>query len=622
MKPTDADIFDFVMGFVSHSRRYKEQYVDKWIEVLLNFMVEPYDQNSIRTIGRPYGQGQRRTGGSRSRGATHEMILKDGETHKAIMSYAAHLVLSLLGDRKGEYVKALPVGYEDATGKGRTVTRTTRYNFSRPGVFRNMTSAIIDMLLFGTSVVKTPWKYREREQLIRDVEQSGNGEEFSEFVRGMGVQADYVDLICVDVQDFFPDPAHTMIQNMVGVAEKMRFNEMQAQAKADRRLWRPEAVEKAVGGHNTQAGNDSSSQTDDFRENIDQPTDNGQLGNFNPMIAFRYLGDVPWEDEGSSRRQITVLNGQIVEDIAYPYADPNLPYHELTINPTTGRFYGVSPAEVIRFDQDLMDAVKGLSAEAVIRQVHPPIAFDEDSGLDVAALRRWSPDMPIPIRGGPNAVGTIKYDANVFAGFAQMDKTKVGMQETFGANAAFQAQGLGSSRASATQANFQQQQALGRPELAAAVLERESMPSIAMGMLRRDQQFLTSEDLAERVGEDPEPSWIGDIMGEFDIMFLGSRIAMSRQEKLQAYDRLAALTGAIPEARAQIPWQLLLRNLIGDTMELPEVAAMIGDQQQMMLNLMIQQLTGQTGSGNGNGAVQSSEPAGALPAQVGGGPVG
>jgi hypothetical protein len=624
-RPEKADVYDFVMGFVSHSRRYKSQFVDTWTEVLLNFIVEPYDYQSNRSVDRPYVAGQRRSGyyynGRATPGATtSEIVLKDGETHKAIMSYAAHLVLSMLGDRKGEYVKAHPVGYEDAKGKARTVTKLMRYNFARPGTFRSMVSAVIDMLLFGTSVVKTPWKYKEREMPVREIFTDEDGFEVDEFVRTKVEAYNDVCLKAVDVQDFFPDPGETSICDMVGVAEKMRFNEMQARSMAEDRRWKASAVTRAIHNHQkaeSPGGSRKSHHEDEFREGIDQPYDKGPNEQFNPMIAFQYHGDVPWEDEGSSRRRITVLNGEIVEDKPYPLADPNLPYHELTINPMTGRFYGVSPAEIIRFDQDLMDAVKGLSAEAVIRQVHPPIAFDEDSGIDVAHLRRWSPDMPIPIRGGPKSVGTLRYDASVFTGFAQMAETKTSMQETAGANSAFQAQGLGSSRASATQANFQQQQALGRPELAAAVLEKECMPSIAQGMLRRDQQFLTSEDLTLRVGEDPQAVWIGDIMGEFDIQFIGSRMAMTRQEKLQAYDRLASMTAAIPAAQAMVPWQMMLRNLIGDVLELPEVAAQIGNPDDMMRNLIIQMLSGQgQGAGNGNATVPGAEPAGALPGQV------
>lgn len=150
------------------------------------------------------------------------------------------------------------------------------------------------------------------------------------------------------------------------------------------------------------------------------------------------------------------------------------------------------------------------------------------------------------------------------------------------------------------------------------------MPAIARSFLRRHQQFLEDDEaLALRVGKIPQPVWLGDIMGDFDIQFSGSRLAMSRQEKLQAYDRLVAFTSAIPQAGAMVPWVQLLGSIIGDVLELPEVAAHIGDPQIMQMNLVLNQLAqaGQ-GAGNGNATSPAAQPAGMLPAQAGGNAVG
>ena len=93
--------------------------------------------------------------------------------------------------------------------------------------------------------------------------------------------------------------------------------------------------------------------------------------------------------------------------------------------------------------------------------------------------------------------------------------------------------------------------------------------------------------------------------------------AMSRQQKMQAYDRLISYASMNPVFAAMLPNLQLAQELIGDTLELPEIAAMVGDPEQFQLNLMMQQLLG-GGAGNGNGTALSAEPAGALPAQVSG----
>jgi hypothetical protein len=607
------------MSFVANSRRYKDQFVDRWREVLSNFIVDPEDFTTS-TVSRPYDKS--RYGGiHQSRG----VILKDAETHKAVMTYASRLVLTILGDRRGEYIHAVPTGWEDASVKGPTVTKLLRYTFGLPGHFRTMVEAVIDMLLFGTAVVEVNWKYQEREQLVRSAS-SVDGVIVDEFVRQRVVAYDDPLISVVDNQNFFPDPSNHRIENMTGVAKKFQTTAMDARAMAKAEIYSKSAVEEAIA--NMEAADDpdhTSERSEMFREGIDQPWHTGQVDDFTPMVGFEYWGEVPWEDDkGSSRRVITVLNAVVVRDDPYPLADSELPFRALTINPVQGRFYGVSPAEVIRWDQSLQDAIKILLAEAIIRSVHPPIAYDIDSEIDLNKLRRWQPDIPIGIRGGPNSVGTLKYDANVFNGFSQAQALKTSMQEASGALSVVQGQGLPHGRASATEAGFTAEQALNRPELASALLEKDAMPAIARSVLRRHQQFLEDdEDLALRVGEQPQPAWIGDIFGDFDISFVGSRLSMTRQEKLQSYDRLVSLTAAIPQAGLMVPWMDLLQNIIGDTLELPEVAATMGNPQTIQLNAILNQMAqaGQ-GAGNGNGTSPSAQPAGQLPAQAGGNAVG
>jgi hypothetical protein len=610
----DARAYDFVMNFISVSKRYKDPHIEKFQEVLANFIVDPQDF-SASSVEQPYIKGQRRHI-HRSRG----IILKDAETHKAIMTYAAKLVQTVLGDGRGEYVRADPVGWEDATTKSPTVTRLLRYAFALPGHFRTMVEAVVDMLLFGTAVVEVNWKYQEREQLVRSVEDFG-GVTIDDFTRQRVVAWDDPTISVIDIQDFYPDPSHYRIEDMLGVAKKITLTAMQAREKVAQGIYREQAVERAIKMLGVRSDENRERHEEAFREGIDQPEYRDTPDDFVPMLAFEYWGEVPWEDDrGSSRRVITIINSVVVRDDPYPLADADLPFRSMTINPVVGRFYGVSPAEVIRWDQSLQDAVKILLAEAIIRQVHPPVVYDMDADIDLNKLRRWSPDIPIGSRGGANSVGTLKYEAGVFSGFQQAASLKQSMQEASGALGIIQGQGLGTKRSSATEAAFTGQQALSRPELAAMLLERDAMPLIGKSLVRRYQQFLEDdEDLRLRVGAMPQPIWIGDIMGDFDIAFVGSRQAISRQEKLQAYDRLAAMTAALPQAGLQVPWQLLLSTIVGDVLELPDVAALIGDPTVIKTNIVLNHLAQQgQGAGNGNATVPTSEPSGLAPAQAAG----
>jgi hypothetical protein len=616
------------MGFISHSKRFKDQHIERWREVLANFIVDP-DDYPVGSVTSPYSKG--REGQRRHSG----IVLKDAETHKAIMTYASRLVLTVLGDPRGEYIRAQPTGWEDAGPKADTVTKLLRYSFALPGVFRTMVEAVVEMLLFGTAIIEIPWRYQEREQLVRGV-QSFDGITTDTFTRQRVVAYDDPTMTVVDHQDFYPDPSQYRIEDMAGVAKGFDINALKAREMAEAGIYTKSGVEEAVAAFGRQSGDsdsDKDTRQERFREGIDLPEYTDEDGDFTPMRGIEYWGEVPWGsnrdqdvERAASRRVVTLLNGIVVRDDPYPLSDPDLPFRALVINPVCGRFYGVSPAEVIRYDQSLQDAIKILLAEAIIRSVHPPIAYDIDSEIDLNKLRRWTPDAPLGIRGGPNAVGTLRYDGNVFNGFQQTAALKQSMQEASGALSVLQGQGLGTSRASATEAGFAAQQSVNRPEMAAVLLERDAMPLIGKSFLRRYQQFLEDDaDLARRVGELPQSVWIGDILGDFDIIFSGSRLAMSRQEKLQSYDRLISLAQAIPQAALMLPWFQLLQQITGDTLELPEVASKIGDPQVMQQNALLlgvaTQAGGQGGAGN-NGVPSRSSPPGQLPAQAGGNSVG
>lgn len=610
------DAHSFVMGFIANSKHYRSQYIERWREIMANYVVEPYGEGQL-AASNPYRAGR----GSRNGTYRSGITLKSGETHKIITTYASKLVLGALGDTRAEYVQAEPVGYED-TKKAATVSKLLRYAFSQEGAFRTLVEAVTDMLLFGTSVVEIPWVYIEREMLVRNIESVG-GVELDNFTRETVVAYDDVQLNVIDIQDFYPDPSEYILEKMSGVAKRFRMNAMEARSKVGGPSgYKKDAVEKAIkyaGGKSPDEPRDAH-YDENFRENLDQPSDRKSHPDFQEMVGFEYWGEVPWEDDGgSSRRVITVLNNVVVRDIPYPLADECLPFRSLTINPVCGRFYGISPAEVVRYDQDLQDAVKILLAEAIIRQVHPPIAYDPMGEVDLAKIKAWDPDVLIPVQGGPNMIGTVKYDAGVYSGFQLAAAEKAEMQETSGATAGLQGQSLSSKRMSATEAQNTIAQAMDRPELAAALLERDALPKIGKSILRRYQQFIRdTEDLALRVGKMPQPFWIGDILGDYDVRFVGSRMAMSRQQKLQAFDRLVSYISVLPTAQALLPNIEILQMIVGEVLELPEVAQQIGDPQTVLLNMLMQQQAGGMTASNNNGQAVSSEPAGAMPAQMNG----
>ena len=600
--------YRFVMSFISTSDKYRQQFVEKWQEVASNFIVDGAQTFATGGETSPYS----RTKVYRS--PKNRIFLRDPETHKLVMTYAAKLARTIFGDRKGEFVQAQPVGYEDVA-KSQVVTRLLRYDFNLPGHFRTFVEGLVDMVLFGTSVVECYWRYEEQEVVVRHAVSDGVTEVSSTSRMTVPIYDD-VCLRNVDILDFYPDPARYRIEEMSGCAKKFKMNGFEANRLADSGYYSKARVQEAL---DSAVKSVVGTKEQSFRSGLDQPAQADPVPGFREMIGYDYWGNIPEDadvrdDETGdriTRGVVTILNQKVVRARNWPLTDPRLPFFSLIINPVQGRFYGISPAEVVRFDQSFADAMKILLAEAIVRQVHPPIAYDSDADFDVAKLREWKADLPIPVRGGPSAIGTLRYDANIANGFSLLTGLKQEIQGGSGALGSIQGEN-GPDRESATGAQSRMQMAMDRPELAGMVLESECLPPIAKAMLMRNQQFIEdTEDLARRVGEMPTPFWIGDILGDFDIRFVGSRNGMSSQEKLMSLQTLAQFGTAFPAFQAMMPNAEVAQMIVGDLLNLPEAAAQIGNLQAMQQNVALTQAMAQAGGQGGpaqNGVPVAPQP--------------
>lgn len=611
--------YKFVMSFIAASKTFRDQFTSKWQEVVANFILEGAQlDNTAAGLTSPYSRDRV------YRSQKNKIFLRDPETHKLVMTFASKLVRSILGDRDGEFIKATPVGYED-TKKAQVVTRLLRYGFLLPGHFRTLVEAVVDMLLFGTSVVELYWRLDEKEILVRQFETDGVTEAPTEFHMPVPVYDDPC-IRNVDVMDFYPDPSRYRIEEMGGCAKGFEMYAHEALKLAESGYYDKAAVQKALGG--SMPGTPTGSQEDSFRAGLDQPAQKISVTDFKKKKGFEYWGSIPAECEVRDTITgelvtygiVTILNEYVVRAAKWPLTDSRLPFFAFVINPVQGRFYGISPAEVVRFDQGFADALKELMATAVIRMVHPPIAYDPDADInDLAKLREWKADLPIAVRGGPNAIGTLKYAADLNGGWSMVSNLKQDIQGGSGALGGIQGEN-GPDRESATVGSQRIQMALDRPELAGMMLEQDTLPPLANSMLKRNQQFLQdTEDLKKRVGELPDPFWIGDIMADFDIRFVGSRNAMTRQEKLQGFDRLAAYSASSPAFQMMLPNLEIAQWVTGELLGLQEIAAQVGDPQTVMMNMLLAQQNQAKAGPAQNGVPAQAEPAGMLPAQAGGG---
>jgi len=622
VKPLD-DQADWVMSFVDDSRQARSSMDAVWSETEQNFLVRPMDDISLGSSTRhPLQSSLSDVSTPRSRALS---VLKDPETHQQVMTIVSKVGLALL-PQDDSFVEAIGVGFEDIH-KASTVNKLEEYVFRLPNHFVVFIEWLMSQGIYGTGIMQGFWHFQEELRNQRDIifdEYIGE----TSIVRPM-MTATYDDpkLILVDVRDFYPDAGNTRMSDMMGAATRFKIGAAEAFRRAARGQYKMEAVKRAV---ERQMSMDAE-ETKDHPDGEDATSMSGRREShpdFAQLIGYEFYGEAPFKaakgdagfEDGITRRVITVLCGETVRSDPWPR---RLPFFDGRVLPRLNSFWGIAPAEIIRYDQDFADTLKMMLADAVVRMTHPPILYDKDADMDLAKLRAFRPRVPIGARfRGSAPVEMLRYSPPLNDAFAMYSGVKGQMREASGALGAIQGLGLGSKRYSASEAVQTFQQALDRPEMFAQVVEREYLPPIGKYILELYQEFMPDGEegaleLQRRVGQSEIPVSLSDIMPEFDIKFVGSRVEGGNQRKLEAFREIVTAS-ANPTVAQLIPWIPLLRKWFR-SLGAHDVAAMVGNQEVMALNMMLTQLGGQNAlAGNNNGTVPKAPPSGLLPSQVSG----
>lgn len=623
VKPMD-DQADFVCSFVDDSSEKRSPMEDIWDETEQNFLVRPLEDLSLSSSTRhplysTLGEVNMAKGRTLS-------ILKDPETHQEVMTIVAKIVLVLFGEPG--FVKARGVGFED-TYRAEAVGKLIEHVHRLPGHYQAFLEWIMSMGVYGTGILRSAWLYQEETRMQRIVQVDEMGMQLSSFSEVVRPVWDDPSIEHIGIRDFFPDPGYTATRLMNGCVERFKITAAEAYRRAAKGIYEYDAVKRAC----------ERAMDEDSKEAEQKPhTDPSQLlhrsasyHEFVPLVGYDYYGETPFRaskdgvkfDDGISRRVITVLAGETVRSKPWPR---RIPFFDGRLIPRLGSFYGISPAEIIRYDQDFADTLKMMLADAVVRATHPPLIYDKDAELDLAKLRAYKPRIPIGARfRGQEPVQQLQYNPPVQPAFSMYTGVKQQMREASGALGSIQGIGLGINRASATEAQQTFQMAMDRPELFAKVIETEYLPPIGKYILELYQEFLPDgEDgaleIRKRIGESAFPVELLDILADFDIEFVGTRAEGGRQQKIAAFREIVQAS-ANPVVAQLIPWIPLLRKWF-DGIGAHDIAAMVGNPMLIQLNTLLTQIGGpNTMAGNGNGEMPDQQPVGMMPAQAEGQPL-
>jgi len=606
--PRPEEEAEWVLSFVEHSAKARQFMEAIWAETRSNYLVLPFQETAyLGRVDFPYLEGRDLAG--RYRGYA---VLKDPESHQIVESLLGSEMVALFGDLRGA-VQARPVGFEDAR-KAAVASRLLTYDFSLEGTIRSFYEWSKDAKIYGTGILEAYWDLVEEPAVTRRVEVDLLGNQISsEEFDPQSVVYDDPRVCPVDPMDFFPDPGASRVSEMEGCAKRFRTTAHKARSNP---RYDQEAVERAIrlgGSEDSRTKRDSA-----FRSLVDKPDPSSPHPDLKPLVGYVYYGWVPYEPyDGFKRRRIEVLQGVLVR--SEPWFG-RLPFFEHTHCPIQGRFWGLSPLEVIRFQQDFSDSMKMSIADAVTRMVYAAPIVDSTAEVDLARLRRWRPDRPILARS-VEAIRFLNYTPPVGAAQGAYAQEKSQMREATGATGIFQGFGLGVNRASGTEAAATFQRAGVRPEAQYMLIEREYLPALGRYLLWLNRRFLDDDEaLRKRIGDVPPGSTLQDIDSDFDVAFVGTRQLSSRQELLAAYRELIGMA-ANPLIAAHVPWPEVIARFFRQ-LGLFEEAQALSDPTVAVRNLMMQMVQGARSQATGNQANQPSlAPVGTTAAEAQGGPL-
>lgn len=589
---------EFCLDFVEQSTKYKTPFVPIWDEVQDNYMVVPFGGSPIDAISAL--MGLRTTGVIRK---TTETVsrLKDPETHQIIETLTSEALALLLGI--DDYIRALPIGIDDPE-KARLISRLLMAVFDQPGMYRTHYQLFKNAYLYGTSIVEVGWEQRERDQVV----QKPRFDKVTGAYQGTTLESDsviYRDRVLmreINLRDFYPDPSGTRIhEDMNGVAKRFRTTRWKARALAAAGTYDKAATERAL------YLADVANQKPPARYG-DQPFPG--LANIMPPNAyglttgFEFWGEVPFKRPGGRNRVITLLNGQWVRGKPNMFLDGDIPIKEIVVNPISGRFFGLAPAEVIRFLQDAADNFLMLFTDAADLAIRGPLLMGQAFGGDAERLKSRRMNDVILCKN-PDMVKPLPYEFNALtmAG-TEMLRRKMTMREASGASNPLQA--IGAEKAqTATETNTLLRLSTQRVSTSVTLIERDDYPWIGRTTHSRIRQFAEPVIVARLAGDIFHVK-LEDIDEDADVRFVGSQQGGSPAQIVQTHTAAIDSLGAAPPGLVERFPDLFIR-LFRDGMKIPDAERIVNQsiavsrQQQQMEQEQEAQMLARKGSQKSGG---------------------
>jgi len=577
---------EFMLDFIQRSNAKRQDFLDIWDEVLENYLVS-FPKSGV-LLERGFNQVETQNGLVRA-----SSRLKDPETHQIVESLSGQALGLLLGAR--DYMTTMPVGLNDYE-KSRFLAKTLMAALDEPGVYRTIYELYKDSFIFGTSIVEIAWETRVRPQmsLVPFIDPQ-TGRIGRKLMPQMVVYRDRPLLRPVDIYDFYPDPSGTRIQeNMTGVIKRFHSPRYRIEAMGgkDGPYHLQDALQRAL-----DVASDSEASEEEQGRKRFQPYRGASK--YQPMTGFEFWGTVPWQPaDGFTNRVITMINGEIVRSHINPFIDGMIPFKEIVMNPVSGRFYGLGPAEVVRFLQDSTDTLLESLTDAVDLAVRAPIFVGRGADVDKNRVQRRLPNDIIDC-GDPTKIQPMEQDlSGMVLALQDIVRRKQTMREATGRTDPVQAI-TKTGEQTATEISTLAQAATQRVDVMVRLTEREDFPWIGKTIHSRIRQFIPERGLIAVLGSEQFPFTLDDIDFDADIRFVGSRDGKSKIQRMNELQAALTVLGSAGELLYTMP-ELIIRYLRdGLDIEEAEEIVIAAIQRQAALQDMMLATGGEQGAQKG-----------------------
>jgi hypothetical protein len=559
------DEAEFMLTHIEDSLEMRAPYAELWKEIENNRLVRPARRDVPNFL--KYG-GQ----------ATHTYftnppnrgysLLKDPESHQINESLTTQGLAILLSDG---YLTAIPRGYDDPE-KARLIANMLMAIMDQPGNYGSLWRLFGDTFGYGISYMQVGWEERSRMQMT----------EIQPGVWGPGevLYRQQPRLDVIDHYDVYPDRNGTRIHvDMERIAKRFRISPSQALAMAEAGIYDMEATRRALAKHADGRPGTAAPHGDErfaaYAEMV--PRNKGMI------YGFEMYGQVPLKyPDKATNRFITMLNGEIVRSHINPFRDGEIPIVDFVVNPITGRHYGMSPLEAVRFLQDSTDMMLMSLTDSSNYMVRPNLLVGSFGG-DPNQLRRREENDLIFCRD-VKQVAPVPTDFSALSwAMQELTRRKMSMREAAGAPNPMQ--NIPSDRATATEISELTRLASQRIDVMTRLLERDPMPILGRLIHSRLRQFIPPDsDMVAVLNGEPVSVPFEAIDIDADIRFGGSTMFMSKFQKGAQMREFLNILGQFPELLITAPELIVQygRDILGVVDAEPIVAKMAARQVMML----------------------------------------